>query len=90
MCIKNGILRVLFSGHSFIDFQGVALSASPRENQPLPDVGFERVNIELLKHQHEPLVKMFQRQEILIYFGTVCRMSNLTEWLEHWSLVVTS
>ena len=43
MCIKNGILRVLFSGHSFIDFQGVALSASPRENQPLPDVGFERV-----------------------------------------------
>ena len=33
---------------------------------------------------------MFQRQEILIYFGTVCRMSNFAEWLEHWSLVVTS
>ena len=44
MCIKNGILRVLFSGRSFIDFQGGALRAPPRENRPLPDVGFERVN----------------------------------------------
>ena len=33
MCIKNGILRVLFSGRSFIDFQ------------PLSDPGFERVNL---------------------------------------------
>ena len=45
MCIKNGILRVLFSGRSFIDFQGGALRAPPRENRPLPDVGFERVNL---------------------------------------------
>ena len=45
MCIKNGVYIVLFSGHSFIDFQGVALSAPPRENQPLPDVGFERVKV---------------------------------------------
>ena len=29
MCIKNGILRVLFSGRSFIDFQGGALRAPP-------------------------------------------------------------
>ena len=42
MCIKNGILRVLFSGRSFIDFQGGALRAPPRENRPLSDVGFER------------------------------------------------
>ena len=33
----------MFSGRSFIDFQGGALRAPPRENRPLPDVGFERV-----------------------------------------------
>ena len=29
MCIKNGILRVLFSGHSFIDFQGGVTEGPP-------------------------------------------------------------